>query len=172
MWSGLTFGLLGAIAAGALWVRLNTVSRKLANFKKSSQLLAEQRAVLELIAKDAEFKVVLDSLTQAVGRLTGHCLCAVFLVDQQQGHLVEGSGGALPSDYLKTVYGASIGHDSSACGLAAASNQTVIAENLPADTRFQPERALAAHSGLRSCLCVPIHDSQGTVVGVLSIYGH
>ena len=92
MWSGLIFGLLGAIAAGALWLRLKTVSRKLASFKKSSQLLAEQRTVLELIAKDAEFKVVLDALTLAVRRLTGHCSCAVFLVDLQQGHLVEGSG--------------------------------------------------------------------------------
>jgi signal transduction histidine kinase/CheY-like chemotaxis protein len=171
MWIGMIFAVLAAIAAGTLWVRLRGVSRELANFKESSRLLAQERTVLELIARNAEFKEVLDALTLGVGRLTGHGLCAVFLVDQQQGCLVEGSCASLPSEYLRTVHGCSIGPDSSACGLAASSNQRVIVEDLLADRRFEPERALATHSGFRSCLCVPIHDSHGATVGVLGIYG-
>ena len=84
MWIGVTFAVLGLIPAGGLWLRLNSLSRKLAILRKSSQLLVEERKVLELIAKDTVFKDVLDSLTLAVERLTNDCMCAVFLVDRQQ----------------------------------------------------------------------------------------
>ncbi len=170
MWIGVTFAVLGVIAAGGLWLRLNSLSRGMARLRESSQLLAEERNVLELIAKDAAFHHVLDYLTGAVGGLTNNCLCAVFLVDQQQGCLAEGSGGGLPAEYLKLVHGSSVGPDSCACGSAAFSNQAVVVEDLPACTQFDPERALAARSGFRSCLCAPILDSHGAIVGVLSVY--
>ncbi len=170
MWIGVTFAVLGVIAAGGLWLRVNSLSRGMARLRESSQLLAEERNVLELIAKDAAFHHVLDYLTGAVGRLTNNCLCAVFLVDQQQGCLAEGSGGGLPGEYLKVVHGSSVGPDSCACGSAAFSNQAVVVEDLPACTQFDPERALATLSGFRSCLCVPIQDSHGAIVGVLSVY--
>ncbi len=166
MWSGLVFAAPGVFAAIALWVG----SRKLASVDKSSRVLAEERTILELIARDAPFKDVLDALTGGIGRLMDGCSCAVFLVDQQQGCLAEGSGGGLPSDYLKKVHGCAIGPDSSACGAAAFSNQTVTEEDLLVSTRFEPEHTLASSSGFRSCLCVPVHDSRHAVVGVLSIY--
>jgi signal transduction histidine kinase/DNA-binding response OmpR family regulator len=170
MWIGVTFAVLGLIPAGGLWLRLISLSRKLAILRKSSQLLVEERKVLELIAKDTAFKDVLDSLTLAVERLTNDCMCAVFLVDRQQGCLTEGFGGGLPSEYLKIVHGSSIGPDSSACGSAAFSNQAVLVEDLSGCTQFVPERTLATRSGFRSCLCLPIQDSHGATVGVLSVY--
>ena len=171
MWSGLVFAAPGVVAAIALWFRLRSLSRELLSVKKSSQWLAAERTVLELIAKDSAFKDVLDSLTLGVGRLADDRVCAVFLVDQQPGCLAEGSGGGLPSEYLKAVHGSSIGADSCACGLAAFSNQTIVVEDLLPTTRFKAEHGLAEQSGFRSCLCVPVHDSHGAVVGVLSVYG-
>ncbi|MGA2881924.1 MAG: response regulator [Bryobacteraceae bacterium] len=170
MWIGVIFAVLGLILAGGLWLRLNSLARKLAILRESSQLLAEERKVLELIAKDAAFKDVLDSFTLGVERLTDGCMCAVFLVDRQQGCLTEGFGGGLPSEYLKILHGSPIGSDSSACGSAAFSNQAVLVEDLSSCTQFVPERTLATYSAFRSCLCVPIPDSDGAIVGVLSVY--
>jgi two-component system sensor histidine kinase/response regulator len=170
MWTGYTFIVLALIAAGAFWLRLRWLWRELTSARKSSQLLTEERNVLELVAKDTTFNEVLDNIALAVGRLTGE-LCAVFLVDQQQGRLAEGSGGGLPSDYLKKVHRSAIGPDSCACGSAAFSNQPIIVEDMLSGVRFDPERALARCSGWRSCLCVPVHDSHGATIGVLSVYG-
>jgi two-component system sensor histidine kinase/response regulator len=170
MWTGYTFILLALIAAGAFWLRTHWLSRELASARKSSQLLTEERNILELVAKDTSFNEVLDAITLAVGGLNGD-LCAIFLVDQQQGCLAEGSGGGLPGDYLKTVHGSEIGPNSCACGSAAFSNQAIVVEDMLSGVRFDPERTLARCSGWRSCLCVPVHDSHGATIGVLSVYG-
>jgi signal transduction histidine kinase/CheY-like chemotaxis protein len=171
MWSGVTFAVLGVAVAGALWFRFRGLSTELASLRKSSRLMEQQRDILELIAKGAAFKDTLDALTLAVGRLTGDSACAVFLVDQQQGCLREGSGGGLPGEYLKTVHGCSIAPDSGACAAAASSNEAVLVGDLLAGTCSEPERELATQYGFWSCLAVPIHDSHEATVGVLSVYG-
>ena len=171
MWIGLTLAVLCLIPAVGLWLRLNRVSRRMTALGKSSQLLVEERNILELIAKDGAFKDVLGSLASAVERLTEDSLCAVFLVDRQDGCLMEGFAGGLPSEYLKSVHRSSIAPDASACGSAAFSNQVVVVEDLSNCSQFDPERTLATHSNFRGCLCAPIHDSGGDTVGVLAIYG-
>ncbi len=172
MLTDFTFAALGAstIVAGALWIRLKRLSREFTSLEASSHLLEEQRQVLELIAKAATFKEVLDALTQAIERLAQDCFCAVFRVDQQQKCLVDGSGGSLPAEYLRAVNGLPIGPETCACGSAAFSNQTIIVPDLLTDPRFERERELARRFGLRSCWCLPIHDSGQNVVGVLAVY--
>jgi signal transduction histidine kinase/CheY-like chemotaxis protein len=165
MWSGLTFGVSGAMVAGAVWF----LFAKLATLRKSAALAEKQRDILELIATGADFKDILDALIAAVGSLAGDCRCAVFLVDSQQGCLAEGSGGALPVEYLKSVQGCSIGPGLSACAAAAHSNGPVSIPDLSSNTRFEAERTLTS-AGVRSCLCVPVHDSQQNILGVLAIY--
>jgi two-component system sensor histidine kinase/response regulator len=170
MWLSIALAVLWLIPAGALWLRLNRLGRKMILLRKSSQLLIEERKVLELIAKDGAFKDVLDSLTVAVEHLIDDATCAVFLVDRQQGCLTEGAGARLPGEYLKAVHGSSVSLDSSVCGSAAFSNQPVLVENLSDGTHFHPERTLAARWGFLSCLSLPVHDSSGATVGVLSIF--
>jgi signal transduction histidine kinase/CheY-like chemotaxis protein len=170
MWISLALAVLWLVPTGVLLVRLNRLARKMALLRKSSQLLIEERKILELIARDRLFKDVLDSLTIAVEHLIDDAICAVFLVDRQQGCLTEGSGGRLPSEYLKAVHGSAVSPDSSVCGSAAFSNQAVVAEDLSDCTQFYPERMLATRWGFRSCLCAPVHDSSGAIVGVLSLY--
>ena len=170
MWLSLALAVLCLIPAGVLLVRLNRLARKMISLRKSSQLLVEERKVLELIARDSAFRDVLDSLSIAVEHLIDDTICAVFLVDRQQGCLTEGAGARLPSEYLKAVHGSSVSLDSSVCGSAAFSNQAVLAENLSDCTRFYPERTLATRWAFRSCLCAPLHDSSGATVGVLALY--
>ena len=119
-----------------------------------------QRDVLELIAKAAPLKEILDVLTQGASTLAGGSACAVFLVDQQQGCLAEGSGGALLTEYLKRVHACSIDSSFSACASSVFSNQEVAVHDLMAG-QFEVERELALHSGFRACLCLPIPDSHG-----------
>jgi two-component system, sensor histidine kinase and response regulator len=178
MWSGLTLAvlagaalaaaILAATAAALLWVRLRRLSHGLITVENSTLWLEEQRRVLELIAKKAPFQDVLDALTNAVGRLTTDCACALFLVDQQQRCLIEGSSGDLPAGYLRGVTESPADSPDYACGVAAFSNQTVVLPDLT-DSRFERERELVC-LGFRSCVCLPIHDSHDAVAGVLSLY--
>jgi signal transduction histidine kinase/CheY-like chemotaxis protein len=163
------FALL-AIVLGALWLRLRKVSRGLAHLKESTRLIEEQRNVLDLIARKAPFPDVLDALTQAIERLTKDCFCAVFCVDQEQQCLAEGAGGGLPPEYLAAMTGLAIGPETSPCVASVFSNQTIIAADLLAESKFEAERQLAIRLGLRSCWCAPVHDSWQNVVGVLAIY--
>jgi signal transduction histidine kinase/CheY-like chemotaxis protein len=168
MWSGLTLGVFGAIAIAALWLGQRR-SRELAKVRESARLMELQRDVLELIAKAAPLKEILDVLTLGASTLAGGSACAVFLVDQQQGCLAEGSGGSLLTEYLKRVHACSIDSSSSACASAVFSNQEVVVQDLMAG-QFEAERELALHSGFRACLCLPIHDSHGARVGILALY--
>jgi signal transduction histidine kinase/CheY-like chemotaxis protein len=103
-------------------------------------------------------------------RLLEGSFCGVFRVDQEQKCLAEGSGGGLPPEYVKAIRELSAGPDACTCGVAAFSNQTIIVPDFRADSRFADQRELAKRFGLRSCWCVPIHDSHQCVTGVLAVY--
>ncbi|MBV9771580.1 MAG: GAF domain-containing protein [Bryobacterales bacterium] len=133
-------------------------------------MIEQQCQVLELIAKCAPFKEILDALTRAVERLTGGCLCAVFVVDEQQARLAECAAAGLPSSYLHAVQECSIDAHICACSAAVFSKQTVLVEDLLAGSQFEPERDLGEQSSLRSCVCVPIVGPLGNVMGVLAAY--
>jgi PAS domain-containing protein len=176
MWIGFTLAILGALtlSAGLLWLQAGLkqkrLSRELANLQKTSHLLEEQRQVLELIVGAADFKEALDAVTQAVERLAGDCSCAIFRVDPEQKCLLEGSSRGLPPDYLKALNEPSAGPGNTTCGSAAFSNQIVVVSDLWTDSRFERERELAVRFGLRSCCCLPVHDSHTNVVAVLAVF--
>jgi signal transduction histidine kinase/DNA-binding response OmpR family regulator len=177
MWIAFTLAILGASTAlaGLLWMRANREAKRLAieltKLEESSGLLDEQRRVLELIVKADNFKEVLEAVTQAIERLAQDRYCAIFRVDQEQKCLIEGSSGGLPPEFLKAVNGLATGPQTCAIGTAAFSNRSVILPDLLTAPGFEGERDLAMRFGLRSCWCLPIHDTLKNVVGVLAVYG-
>ncbi len=163
-----------ALAGFALaWIqtrRLSEARKTQILLEKASHVLGEERHVLELIAKGASLREVLDALTAAIERRAPSCYCTVLLLDEDRRHLLVGSGGSLPEEYMSGVNGLEIGPDVGACGSAAFRNETTIVEDIATDYRFAPARDFVMSYGLRSCWSVPIRDSEGRAVGTFAMY--
>lgn len=150
--------------------RLSKARRVQQELEKSSQVLEQERRVLELIAKGASLKEVLDALTMAIERLAPQCFCTILLLDEDGRRLVEGSGGSLPPEYMRALDGLEIGPNVGACGTAAFRNETAIVEDVATDFRFATAKDVLLSFGLRACWSVPIRDSNKKVLGTFAMY--
>ena len=138
--------------------------------EQSSRFLEEERRVLQLVAKGASIRDVLDTLTTAIERMAPGCFCSILLLDEDRRRLRAGAGGSLPQDYMRLVDGLEIGPDVGSCGSAAFCNQTVIVSDIATDYRWAAAKELPLGFGLRACWSVPIRDSKDGVLGTFAMY--
>ncbi len=171
-WSSVFFVGTSICALGWLRTqqRLAACRRFQETHEQSSQFIEEERHVLNLIAKGALLKEVLDALTSAIERMAPGCFCSVLLLDEDECHLREGSAGSLPPDYMRQVNGLAIGPAVGSCGSAAFLNQTVIVADIATDYRWKAAKELPLGFGLRACWSVPIRDSKNQVLGTFAMY--
>ncbi len=163
--------VLAAIGWFFTWRKLRDAREQLRAAESSSHILEEEQRVLELIARGASLREVLDALTEAVERMVPDCICSVLLVDPERGCLQHGSAPNLPSGYWDLCHGLPIAPDVGCCPSAAFSNETVIAEDINTDFRWAPIKDLALGFGLQSCWSVPIRDSEKHhVIGTFAMY--
>jgi signal transduction histidine kinase/FixJ family two-component response regulator len=169
--------LTSVSAAGfstAAWLsarrRLSESRREQRALEKSSRVLEEERRVMEMMEAGAPLKEVLDTLTRAIENMAPECVCTILLLDADGQHLLAGSGGSLPAEYMQAVNGLAIGNDVGACGTAAYRNETVIVDDIATDYRFAAARDFVMSFGLRACWSVPIRGSAGQVVGTFAMY--
>jgi two-component system, sensor histidine kinase and response regulator len=164
---------LAILAFAVAWLqtrRLAERQRDQEKLERSSRVIEEERRVLELIAKGASLKEVLDALTAAIERMASGCFCTVLLLDDEGKRLLEGSGGGLPPAYMQAVNGLEIGPEVGACGSAAFRNETTIIEDIANDHRFGAAKGFVMSFGLRACWSVPIRDSNQKVLGTFAMY--
>ena len=164
---------LATLALAVAWLqtrRLKERQRDQEKLERSSRVIEEERRVLELIAKGASLKEVLNALTAAIERMASGCYCTVLLLDEEGRRLWEGSGGSLPAAYMQGVNGLEIGPEVGACGSAAFRNETTIIEDIASDHRFGAAKGFVMSFGLRACWSVPIRDSNQKVLGTFAMY--
>jgi len=164
---------LTILAFAVAWLqtrRLAERQRDQEKLERSSRVIEEERHVLELIAKGASLKEVLNALTAAIERMAHDCYCTVLLLDEEGKRLLEGSGGGLPAAYMQGVNGLEIGPEVGACGSAAFRNETTIIEDIANDHRFGAAKGFVMSFGLRACWSVPIRDSNQKVLGTFAMY--
>ena len=125
---------------------------------------------MEMMGRGASLSEVLDTLTRAIENMAPECLCSILLLDEARGHLLTGSGGSLPEEYMRAVNGLAVGPDVGACGSAAFRNETVIVEDIATDYRFAMVKDFVMSFGLRACWSVPIRDSSNQVSGTFAMY--
>ncbi len=161
-------------AAGGWWIgvrSLKGVVHEPEDLVSSSTLLEVERRMLELIAKGAPLSEVLNTLTEAIERISPESLCTVMLLDEEhRTRLLVASGPSLPRAYLDAANGLEIGPEVGACGSAAYRNETVIVEDIATDHRFATARDFVLSHGLRACWSQPVRDSRGVVLGTFATY--
>jgi diguanylate cyclase (GGDEF)-like protein len=172
------FVLLPLVTAAAGAVGWIAASRRAAkkppkqeDLATSSLVTETERRMLELVAKGAPLSEVLDTLTEAIERISPESLCTIMLLDEEhRRRLLIASGPSLPPAYLQAVNGLEIGPEVGACGTAAFTNETVIVEDIATDHRFAAARDFVLSHGLRSCWSQPIRDPRGSVLGTFATY--
>jgi diguanylate cyclase (GGDEF)-like protein len=167
--------VVAAVAAAVGWInaarRLSKSAPEREDLASSSTVIEVERRMLELVARGAPLSEVLNTLTEAIERISPESLCTVMLLDEEhRGRLLMASGPSLPPAYLQAANGLEIGPEVGACGSAAYRNETVIVEDIGTDYRFAAARDFVLSHGLRACWSQPIRDSRGSVLGTFATY--
>jgi len=133
-------------------------------------LAAEQRALLEQIARDAPLDEILCGMATAIEELSPDMIVSVLLVDPDGRRLRHGTAPRLPDFYNEAVDGAPIGEGVGSCGTAAFRREAVIVADIATDPLWKDYRDLALRAGVAACWSTPIQDADGRLLGTFAMY--
>lgn len=141
--------------------------------RERGDVLAEgERRLLEMVATGVPLADVLDALCRLVERLEPGCWCSVLLVERGGARLEHGAAPSLPESFARALHGRPLDAGGGPCGMAAASNEDVVATDIATDPRWTASgwSELARAHGIVACWSTPIVASEGTVVGAFALY--
>ncbi|WP_456819248.1 GAF domain-containing protein [Cellulomonas sp. URHB0016] len=139
--------------------------------KHAQHLMAEHRALLEQIARQAPLADVLDGMARCIEELAPHdVLVSVLLADDDGSHLHHGAAPSLPDFYNEAIDGIATGEGVGSCGTAAYRRETVIVTDIATDPFWADFRGLAEQAGVAACWSTPILARDGRLLGTFAMY--
>ncbi|MEU4424308.1 GAF domain-containing protein [Actinoplanes sp. NPDC024001] len=139
--------------------------------KQAQRLMAEHRALLEQIARQAPLADVLDGMARCIEDLApDEVLVSVLLADPDGRHLRHGAAPSLPGFYNEAIDGIATGEGVGSCGTAAHRRQPVIVTDIGTDPFWDDFRELAGRAGLAACWSTPILARDGGLLGTFAMY--
>ncbi|MEV6809389.1 SpoIIE family protein phosphatase [Streptomyces sp. NPDC051132] len=138
--------------------------------KQARRLAAEQRALLEQIARQAALPDVLDGMCRTIEELSPDVIVSVLLADEDGRHLRHGAAPSLPGFYNRAIDGIATGEGVGSCGTAAHRRRTVIVSDIAADPLWDDFRDLAGQARLAACWSTPILARDGRLLGTFAMY--
>lgn len=150
---------------------IHVIGVEITQVKHAQRLMAEHRALLEQIARQAPLTDVLDGMARCIENLAPQeVLVSVLLADPDGRHLHHGAAPSLPDFYNQAIDGITIGEGVGSCGTAAHRRQPVIVTDVTADPLWTDFRHLAEEAGLAACWSTPILAADGTLLGTFAMY--
>jgi PAS domain S-box-containing protein len=146
------------------------VTRDISERKRSEQLSALSREVLELAIGGASLEQALGRLARGVEAALPGALVAIHMLDADGIHLRHGAAPSLPDEFSRAIDGEPIGEHAGSCGAAAWRGEPVIVGDIATDPLWQDYRDLALAHGLRACWSVPILDPARRVLGTFAVH--
>ncbi|MET8225160.1 GAF domain-containing SpoIIE family protein phosphatase [Streptomyces sp. NPDC005301] len=156
--------------AGGNVIGVRLVGVETTQVKHARRLAAEQRALLEQIARQAPLPDVLDGMCRAIEELAPEVIVSVLLADQDGRHLRHGAAPGLPDFYNQAIDGIATGEGVGSCGTAAHRRRNVIVNDIATDPLWQHFRDLAGRAGLAACWSTPILARDGRLLGTFAMY--
>ncbi|ANZ40475.1 diguanylate cyclase [Lentzea guizhouensis] len=139
--------------------------------KHAQRLMAEHRALLEQIARQAPLADVLDGMARSIEELVPQELfVSVLLADPDGLHLRHGAAPSLPDFYNEAIDGIATGEGVGSCGTAAHRREPVVVADIATDPFWDDFRHLADQAGLGACWSTPILAGDGTLLGTFALY--
>ncbi|MFF4289363.1 GAF domain-containing SpoIIE family protein phosphatase [Streptomyces sp. NPDC001633] len=133
-------------------------------------LAAEQRVLLEQIARDAPLGEILTGMARAIEEFSPDLIVSVLLADPDGAHLRHGAGPSLPAFYNEAIDGVPIGPNVGSCGTAAYLRAPVIVTDIATDPRWDGYQELAQQAGVAACWSTPIMGVDGQLLGTFAMY--
>ncbi len=135
--------------------------------RRSQDWLSAQKEAFQAAMNNAPLEVTLGILIRTLMSQTNDGRrCAFYIADGDVLRHVVGMSDA----YALCVDGFRISPESIACGLAVATGEPVITQDVFDEPRWQPWMWLARQFGYRGCWSFPIETSERTLVGSLAMY--
>ncbi|MDI5972698.1 SpoIIE family protein phosphatase [Streptomyces sp. SL13] len=139
--------------------------------KHAQWLMAEHRALLEQIARQAPLEQVLDGMARTIEELAPEeVLVSVLLADPDGKHLRHGAAPSLPDFYNRAIDGITAGEGVGSCGTAAHRRQAVVVTDIATDPYWDDFRDLADRARLAACWSTPILARDGSLLGTFAMY--
>ncbi|MFJ8957864.1 GAF domain-containing protein [Lentzea sp. NPDC102401] len=139
--------------------------------KHAQRLMAEHRALLEQIARQAPLTEVLDGMARCIEELAPEeVLVSVLLAEPDGLHLRHGAAPSLPAFYNEAIDGIATGEGVGSCGTAAHRREPVIVTDIATDPFWNDFRHLAGQAGLGACWSTPILARDGGLLGTFAMY--
>jgi signal transduction histidine kinase len=130
----------------------------------------EESRILELIAREAPLKEILDNLVHVVEAQFAGLLCSVLLLDEDGQHARHGAAPSLPDAYNKAIDGLCIGPKAGSCGTAMHRKEPVVVTDILRDPLWEQYRGMAEPFGFRACWSTPILAHSGKALGSFAMY--
>jgi len=138
--------------------------------KRAEALRDGESRILEMIARDAPLKEILERLVRVVEAQFAGMLCSVLLLDSDGQHVRHGAAPSLSRSYVDAIDGLSIGPQAGSCGTAMYRKVPVVVTDILQDPLWEQYRDVAEPYGLRSCWSTPILAHSGKVLGSFAMY--
>jgi len=137
---------------------------------EEDRLLAGEKQVLELLARNAPLDETLTVLVRKIEEQAGDMLCSVLLLDRDGVRLRCGAAPSLPGTYRQAIEALTIYPAAGDCGAAAFSKKRVICTDISSDPIWPKFRDVALHHNLRACWSTPICSGNEEVLGAFACY--
>ncbi|MFF9768306.1 SpoIIE family protein phosphatase [Streptomyces sp. NPDC014636] len=156
--------------AGGNVIGVRMIGVETTQVKHARRLAAEQRALLEQIARQAPLPDVLEGMCRTIEELSPEVIVSVLLADEDGQHLRHGAAPSLPDFYNQAIDGIATGEGVGSCGTAAHRRRNVIVNEIATDPLWDDFRALAGQAGLAACWSTPILARDGRLLGTFAMY--
>jgi PAS domain S-box-containing protein len=138
--------------------------------KRAAALRDGESRILEMIARDAPLKEILEQLVRVVEAQFAGLLCSVLLLDDDGQHVRHGASPSLPQPYTKAIDGLCIGPKAGSCGTAMYRREPVVVTDILDDPLWEAYRDVAKPYGFRACWSTPILANSGNALGSFAMY--
>ncbi|MFN8596687.1 MAG: PAS domain S-box protein [Anaerolineae bacterium] len=156
-------------AAGAIIGAL-VVAHDITERKWQEILLADQKKVLEMVAKGKPLSHILAVIAIAIEAHSPDMRCSILLLDSDGVHLHQGAGPSMPQSYVEAIDGVRVAPVAGSCGTAAYRRQPVYVVDIASDPLWVNFRDAALGHGFRACWSTPIFAANGAVLGTFAMY--
>lgn len=139
--------------------------------RHAQRLMAEHRALVEQIARQAPLAEVLDGMARCIENLAPQeVFVSVLLADPDGRHLRHGAAPSLPDFYNQAIDGIATGEGVGSCGTAAHRREPIIVTDIATDPFWGDFRELAERAGVAACWSTPILARDGSLLGTFAMY--
>lgn len=138
--------------------------------KRSQQMLAIEKRVLEMLAVDAQSNQILSTLCIGLESISDGGLYSVWLASSDGQHLEVAAAPSLPVDYLNAAHGMplTLAYDSAPATMLR--GKPVYVQRIEHDPAWDRVRDVAMSNGLQACWSAPLDDHAGQTLGTMSVY--